>query len=79
MKKLLLIICLAFILPVFADTMPFYMNSIPKEAIGMYQTGDNITILSHPEANSEVIKKMEFSYKSDTMPDGVFAFLLNDK
>lgn len=79
MKKLLLIICLAFILPVFADTMPFYMNSIPKEAIGMYQTGDNITILSHPEANSEVIKKMVFSYKSDTMPDGVFAFLLNDK
>lgn len=79
MKKLLLIICMMFILPVFADVMPFYVNSIPKDAIGMYQTGENITIFSEPEANSKAIKNVEFSYKPETMPDGMFAVLLNEK
>ena len=79
MKKLLLIICMMFILPVFADVMPFYVNSIPKDAIGMYQTGENITIYSNPEANSKTIKNVEFSYKPETMPDGMFAVLLNEK
>ena len=68
-----------FMLPVFADVMPFYVNSIPKDAIGMYQTGENITILSEPEANSKTIKTFEFSYKPETMPDGMFAVLLNEK
>lgn len=79
MKKLLLIICMMFMLPVFADVMPFYVNSIPKDAIGMYQTGENITIYSNPEANSKAIKNVEFSYKPETMPDGMFAVLLNEK
>lgn len=79
MKKFLLIICMMFMLPVFADVMPFYVNSIPKDAIGMYQTGENITILSEPEANSKTIKTFEFSYKPETMPDGMFAILLNEK
>lgn len=79
MKKVFLIIAMFLMLPVFADVMPYYMESIPKEAIGMYQTGDSITIFSHPEANSEVIKKMDFSYKPETMPDSVFALLLNNK
>ena len=79
MKKLLLIICMMFMLPVFADVMPFYVNSIPKDAIGMYQTGENITILSEPEANSKTIKTFEFSYKTETMQDGMFAVLLNEK
>lgn len=79
MKKILLIICMMFMLPVFADVMPFYVNSIPKDAIGMYQTGENITILSEPEANSKTIKTFDFSYKPETMPDGMFAVLLNEK
>ena len=79
MKKLLLIICMMFILPVFADVMPFYINSIPKDAIGMYQTGENITIFSEPEANAKTIKKFDFSYNPSSMPDGMFALLLNEK
>lgn len=79
MKKILIILCLFFMMPVLADTMPFYMNSIPKNAIGMYQTGENITLYSHPEANSAVIKKLDFSYDPNTMPDNVFAVLLNEK
>ena len=79
MRKFLIILCLFFMMPVLADTMPFYMNSIPKNAIGMYQTGENITLYSHPEANSAVIKKLDFSYDPNTMPDNVFAVLLNEK
>ena len=79
MKKFLIILCLFFMMPVLADTMPFYMNSIPKNAIGMYQTGENITLYSHPEANSAVIKKLDFSYDPNTMPDNVFSVLLNEK
>lgn len=79
MKKFLLIICMMFMLPVFADVMPFYVNSIPKDAIGMYQTGENITIMAEPEANSKTIKTFDFSYKPETMPDGMFAVLLNEK
>ncbi|DAB14385.1 TPA: hypothetical protein CPT98_10680 [Candidatus Gastranaerophilales bacterium HUM_19] len=79
MKKFLIILCLFFMMPVLADTMPFYMNSIPKNAIGMYQTGENITLYSHPEVNSAVIKKLDFSYNPETMPDNVFAVLLNEK
>ena len=79
MKKFLIILCLFLMMPVWADTMPFYMNSIPKNAIGMYQTGENITFYSNPEANSAVIKKLDFSYNPETMPDNVFAVLLNEK
>ena len=79
MKRFLLILCMMFMLPVFADVMPFYVNTIPKDAIGMYQTGDNITIYSEPETNSKTIKSFNFSYKAETMPDGIFALLLNEK
>ena len=79
MKKFLIILCMIFTLPVFADVMPFYMESIPKSAIGVYQTGESITIFSHPEANSDVVKKINFSYQTETMPDGVFALLINEK
>lgn len=79
MKKIILIVCMCFMLPVFADNMPFYVDTIPKDAIGMFQIGDNITIYSHPEANSKVVKKMDFSYNPETMPDNTFALLINEK
>lgn len=79
MKKFILIVYMCFMLPVFADNMPFYVDTIPKDAIGMFQIGDNITIYSHPEANSKVVKKMDFSYNPETMPDNTFALLINEK
>ena len=66
-------------LPVFADTMPFYMSSIPKGTIGLYQTDSTLTLYTEPEANAGVIKKFEFSYLPESMPDNVFALLLNDR
>lgn len=66
-------------MPVMADTMPFYLDSIPKGMLGLYQTDNELTLYSHPDANSNVIKKFEFSYDPETMPDGVFALLINEK
>ena len=66
-------------LPVFADTMPFYTNAVPKSAIGVFQTGDELKIYSQPDTNSKIIKELKFSYNSQTMPEGVFALLLNDR
>ncbi len=79
MKKFLIILIMFFAMPVFADTMPFYMENIPKTALGLYQTDKDITLFSHPEANSDIIKKMQFSYNPETMPDRVFALLINEK
>lgn len=79
MKKFLIILAMFLAMPVMADTMPFYMDSIPKTALGLYQTDKNITLYSHPEANSNVIKKMDFSYNPETMPDSVFAVLINEQ
>ena len=80
MKRLLIFLFVIFLsLPVMADTMPFYVDSIPKTALGVYQTDKEMVLFSHPDSNSEMIKKFEFTYNPETMPDGVFAVLLNEK
>lgn len=79
LKKLLIIFIMFVSLPVFADTMPFYIDSIPKGTLGLYQIDKALTLFSHPEANSEVVKTFEFSYNPETMPDNMFALLLNEK
>lgn len=79
MKKLLIILSMLFIIPTFADTMPFYMDSIPKRTIGLYQIDNELVLYSHPESNSDIVKKFEFTYRPETMPDGVFAVLINEK
>ena len=61
MRNIFILVCiLLFMQSAFADTMPFYLDSIPKGTIGMYQTGDSITIFSEPEANSKIIKNLTF-------------------
>ena len=79
MKKILLIVAMLFMIPAFADTMPYYTSAIPKEAIGVYQTGDTLTIYSHPEVNSKIIRTFDLSYKPETMPNGIFGLLVNEK
>lgn len=79
MKKFLIILSMLLALPVMADTAPFYVNSIPKGMLGLYQTDKNLILYSHPDANSDIVKKFEFSYDPETMPDGVFATLINEK
>ncbi len=80
MKKIFLaIICLFLAIPIFADTAPYYTNNVPKNAIGVYQTGEKLTVYSEPSTESEIIKEFDFSYKPETMPDGVFALLINER
>lgn len=79
MKKFLMIVMMLLALPVMADTMPFYIDSIPKSALGLFQTDKEVVLFSHPEGNSNIIKKMSFSYNPETMPDSVFAVLINEK
>ena len=79
MKKFLISLIMFLTLPAFADTMPFYLESIPKNMLGLYQTDTELTLYSHPDSNSDVIKKMSFSYNPETMPDSVFAVLINEK
>ena len=68
-----------FMLPAFADTMPFYSDNLPKTAIGVFQTGENLTVYSEPDINSEKIREYNFSYTPENMPDGLFAVLINEK
>ena len=79
MKKFLILVFLLFMMPVFADTLPYYTNNIPKSAIGVFQTGESLTIYSEPDEKSHIIRTFDFSYKPETMPDGVFSVLLNER
>lgn len=79
MKRFLIILALFLALPAFADTMPFYMDSIPKRTLGLYQTDSGLSLYSEPNEKSNVIKKMTFSYNPESMPDKVFAVLINEK
>lgn len=79
MKKFLIFISMLICIPAIADTMPFYIDSIPKGTLGVYQTDKEITLYSEPEIKSNQIKNFEFSYLPETMPDGTFAFLINEK
>ena len=79
MKKFLIIFLIMFTLPVFADTLPYYTNNIPKSSIGVFQTGETLNIYTEPDEKSHIIKTYDFSYKPETMPDGVFCVLLNER
>ena len=80
MKRFLILFAMFFLtIPVFADTMPFYVQSVPNKSIGLYQTNKNLVIHSEPKEDSDVIKSMEFSYKPEAMPDSLFAVLINEK
>ena len=43
MKKFLIILAMFLAMPVMADTMPFYMDSIPKTALGLFLTTEIIS------------------------------------
>lgn len=79
MKRFLIILMIFLAIPVFADTMPFYMDSLPKTALGLYQTDKELELRTLPDKNSPLIKRYEFTYEPETMPVNMFAILFNDK
>ena len=68
-----------FIMPAFADTMPYYVDNVPQKAIGLYQTGEVLNIYTNPDLESDVEKAFVFDYKPENMPDNTFAVLVNSK
>jgi hypothetical protein len=79
MRRFFIILIMLFALPVFADTAPFYMDAIPKRTIGMYQVDKELILYSQPDLKSDVIKKVEFTFNPESMPDGMFGVLINEK
>ena len=79
MKKFLIFLSMLICIPAMADTMPFYVDSIPRGTLGVYQTDNDITLFSEPDLKSNKIKQMVFSYDPETMPDSTFALLINEK
>jgi len=79
MKRLLIIFIMMLFVPVFADTIPFYTDSMPKNAIGLYQTDNEIVLRTNPDMNAPLIKKYELTYDAEQMPVNMFAVLLNNK
>lgn len=71
MKKLLLLLAflLNIILPARADVMPYYVNSINSNSIGVYQTANNIKVYKEPNENSPLLLNVLWDSKSFNSPD----------
>lgn len=66
-KKLLFVIfilSLGFVMPVKADVMPYYVNNISTDSIGVYQASKNIRIHKEPNENSTLL--LNASWDSNT-------------
>lgn len=66
---ILFIITLAIILPVNADVMPYYVNTINPNSIGVYQAENNIKIFSEPNENSKLLLNVVWDNKNFTCSD----------
>lgn len=71
MKKLLIIlifIC-GLISPAKADVMPYYVNNISTNSIGVYQAPNNIKIYKEPNQNSPLLLDATWDSKSYNSPN----------
>ena len=66
MKKILVILTLLFtlILPANADVMPYYVNNINSNSIGVYQAANNIKIYKEPNENSPLLLNVVWDSKT---------------
>lgn len=71
MKKLLLILALflGFVLPVNADVMPYYANSINSNSIGVYQASNDIKIYKEPNEHSQLLLNVHWTNTVFNSPD----------
>lgn len=85
MKKLLTVLACIFclILPAKADVMPYYVNSINTNSIGVYQATNNIKIYKEPNENSKLLFDISWTAGSFNCPDisasNLFAVFLPKK
>lgn len=66
MKKFIIIFTflLSLILPAKADVMPYYVNSINPNSIGVYQADHDIKIYKEPNENSQLLLNIIWDSKS---------------
>ena len=71
MKKFLIIFIFLFslILPANADVMPYYVNNINTNSIGVYQAPKNIKIYKEPNENSTLLLNVNWDSTTFNCPD----------
>ena len=84
-KKILIIFTflLLIILPAKADVMPYYVNNINPNSIGVYQAANNIKIYKEPNENSKLLLNIDWDSTSfnctDVSASNLFAVFLPKK
>lgn len=85
MKKIFILFAFiwSMILPVQADVMPYYVNNINTNSIGVYQTTNTIKIYKDPNENSELLLNISWDEKnyncSSISASNLFAIFLPKK
>lgn len=85
MKKnfIIFIFLLGFILPVKADVMPYYVNNLNANSIGVYQASNNIKIYKEPNENSELLLEVSWDAQnfncSNVSASNLFVVFLQKK
>ena len=60
---------LSSILPASADVMPYYVNNINTNSIGVFQAPSQFKIYKEPNENSKLLLDVSWDYKSFNCPD----------
>lgn len=76
-KILTLLMILITALSVNADYMPYYSDAIPNDALGLYQTLNEVRIYDSPSSNAK--EKMYLKWNYNDMPEGIFAAFVPEK
>lgn len=85
MKKILLAFTFFIfsILPSFADVMPYYVNNISKDSIGVYQASNCIKVYKEPSENSKLLLNVSWEKKnfnsSEVSAGNLFVVFLPEK
>lgn len=70
MRKLLVILAFLFLvtIPAYADVMPYYVNNINPNSIGVYQADKNIKIYKEPNEHSQLLLNVLWDSKNFNSP-----------
>ena len=71
MKKFFLILAFVFGLsiPAMADVMPYYVNNIDYNSIGVYQASNNIRVFQEPNEHSKLLLDVSWDKKTFNSPN----------
>ena len=85
MKRFLaiFIFLLSYILPANADVMPYYVNGLNPNSIGVYQAANNIKVYKEPNEHSKLLLDVSWDSQnfnsSDVSASNLFVVFLQKK